>query len=104
MIEIKYFTDPGHGWAACKIETLHALGIAGQISFYSYMRGKTAYLEEDCDFALLLDALTRQKYLAALLSLLTVDEIKRSAAQPSAYMTQTHIKLHFVALRRLGAV
>lgn len=59
MIEIKYFTDPGHGWAACKIETLHALGIAGQISFYSYMRGKTAYLEEDCDFALLLDALTR---------------------------------------------
>jgi hypothetical protein len=48
--------------------------------------------------------MTRQKYLATLLSLLTVDEIKRSAAQPSAYMTQTHIKLHFVALRRLGAL
>ena len=47
--------------------------------------------------------MTRQKYLVALLSLLTVDEIKRSAAAPSAYMTQTHIKLHFIALRRLGA-
>lgn len=48
--------------------------------------------------------MTRSKYLAALLGLLTVDEIKRSAAQPSAFMTQTHIKLHFVALRRLGAL
>jgi hypothetical protein len=47
--------------------------------------------------------MTRQKYLAALIGLLTVDEIKRSAAAPSAYMTQTQIKLHFVALRRLGA-
>jgi hypothetical protein len=45
----------------------------------------------------------RQKYLAALMGLLTVDEIKRSAASPSAYMTQTHIKLHYIALRRLGA-
>ena len=59
MIEINYFTDPGHGWAACKIKTLHALGIADQISFYSYTRGKTAYLEEDCDFSVLLNALTR---------------------------------------------
>jgi hypothetical protein len=48
--------------------------------------------------------MTRQKYLTALISLLTVDEIKLSAAQPSAYMTQTHVKLHFVALRRLGAL
>lgn len=47
--------------------------------------------------------MTRQKYLSAILGLLTVDEIKRSAANPSAYMTQTHIKLHFIALRRLGA-
>lgn len=58
-MKINYYTDNGHGWAACKIETLHALGIAGKVSTYSYVRGKTAYLEEDCDFALLLDALTR---------------------------------------------
>ena len=48
--------------------------------------------------------MTRSKYLAALLGLLTVDEIKQSAVSPSAYMTPTHIKLHFVALRRLGAL
>ena len=48
--------------------------------------------------------MTRQKYLAALMGLLTIDEIKRSAASPSAYMTQTHIKLHYIALRRLGAL
>jgi hypothetical protein len=48
--------------------------------------------------------MTRQKYLAALMGLLTVDEIKRSVASPSAYMTQTHIKLHYIALRRLGAL
>jgi hypothetical protein len=45
--------------------------------------------------------MTRQKYLAALIGLLTVDEIKRSAANPSAYMTATHVKLHYIALRRL---
>ena len=56
---INYFTDPSHGWAACKLDTLHALGIADKISHYSYKRGQTAYLEEDCDFTVLLDALTR---------------------------------------------
>ena len=56
-MNIAYYTDAGHGWAACKIETLRQLGIADAISHYSYMRGRTAYLEEDCDFARLLDAL-----------------------------------------------
>lgn len=57
MIKINYFTDPGHGWAAVKIKVLQDLGIADQISHYSYSRGKTAYLEEDCDFSVLLNAL-----------------------------------------------
>jgi hypothetical protein len=56
-MKIMYYTDGGHGWAACKIDTLRALGIANQVSHYSYMRGKTAYLEEDCDFDLLMRAL-----------------------------------------------
>jgi len=56
-MNINYYTDAGHGWAACKIDTLRDLGIADAISHYSYMRGRTAYLEEDCDFARLLDAL-----------------------------------------------
>ncbi len=57
MLKINYFTDPGHGWAAVKIKILQDLGIADRISHYSYSRGKTAYLEEDCDFSLLIGAL-----------------------------------------------
>ena len=47
--------------------------------------------------------MTRSKYLRALLTLLTHEEIVRSAQQPSAYMTRTHVLLHYVALRRMGA-
>jgi hypothetical protein len=52
-LSLSYFTDPGHGWVSVKIDTLKNLGIADQISHYSYMRGKSAYLEEDCDLATL---------------------------------------------------
>jgi hypothetical protein len=48
-LSLSYFTDPGHGWVSVKIDTLKNLGIADQISTYSYMRGNSAYLEEDCD-------------------------------------------------------
>jgi hypothetical protein len=48
--------------------------------------------------------MTRSKYLSHLIGLLTVDEIKRSAANPTAYMSKTHVALHYVALRRLGAL
>jgi hypothetical protein len=52
-LKLNYFTDPGHGWVSVKLETLKTLGIAGKISGYSYMRGASAYLEEDCDLAAL---------------------------------------------------
>ena len=44
-----YFHDPGHGWLAVPKSELVQLGIADKISNCSYMRGATAYLEEDCD-------------------------------------------------------
>jgi len=47
--------------------------------------------------------MTRSEYLSALLRLLTIDEIKRSAAQPTRHMSKTHVLLHHVALRRLDA-
>ena len=52
-ISLYYYTDPGHGWVCVKLSVLRALGIADQISHYSYMRGSSAYLEEDCDLGLL---------------------------------------------------
>jgi len=42
-------TDPAHGWLEVPVRELQELGIADQISQYSYLKGDTAYLEEDCD-------------------------------------------------------
>lgn len=55
-LKLNYFTDPGHGWVSVKLQTLNDLGIADKISTYSYMRGSSAYLEEDCDLGLLYQA------------------------------------------------
>jgi len=44
-----FHSDPGHGWLAVKRSELVKLRILDQISPYSYQRGKTVYLEEDCD-------------------------------------------------------
>ena len=52
----KFYTDPGHGWVAVKIELIRELGVLDQISTYSYYRGLTAFLEEDCDATIFLDA------------------------------------------------
>jgi hypothetical protein len=57
MLKLKYYSDPGHGWIAVKLRVLYDLGIVQQISPFSYMRGKTAYLEEDCDMLILIEAL-----------------------------------------------
>lgn len=56
-LKLKYYTDPGHGWVAVKKTLLVKLGIADKISVYSYMKGKTAYLEEDDDASKLVDML-----------------------------------------------
>ena len=44
-----FYQDPGHGWLAVKREWLQALGLEDRITPYSYQRGQTVYLEEDCD-------------------------------------------------------
>ena len=47
--------------------------------------------------------MTRRQYLNAVLRLFkTPDEIRRSAENPSKYMTRTHVLLHYAALKRLG--
>lgn len=45
-----YYSDPGHGWIAVKIKVLSELGLSpSDFTGYSYLRGKTIYLEEDDD-------------------------------------------------------
>lgn len=59
--KVKFYSDPGHGWAAVKRKVLDDLEIANKISAYSYQKGNTVYLEEDCDFSVLADALKAKK-------------------------------------------
>ena len=49
MTEFTFYSDPGHGWVAVPKALLRELGIAAKITSYSYERGETAFLEEDCD-------------------------------------------------------
>ena len=54
------YSDPGHGWGKVKRSVLHNLGIANNISAYSYQRGEYVYLEEDCDLSTLCMALNQR--------------------------------------------
>ena len=67
-ITIQVFEDPGHGWARFPKARLEKLGIADKISSYSYMRGDQAFLEEDCDLAVLVGALKQRGYTVKFLS------------------------------------
>ena len=51
-----YFKDPGHGWLRVKRTELESLGIAGDITPYSYAKGQWVYLEEDLDMATFMKA------------------------------------------------
>lgn len=60
-ITIKFYSDPGHGWGAVKRKLLIDSGVAEQISTYSYQKGDTVYLEEDCDLPKFASAMLYQK-------------------------------------------
>jgi len=57
MHKLTFHSDPGHGWLECPRSLLDTLGIAADVSPYSYTDGPRAYLEEDSDAGLLLRAL-----------------------------------------------
>lgn len=50
------YVDPGHGWLKVKLSLLEKLGIKDKITPYSYLRGDSAYLEEDSDIGTFLKA------------------------------------------------
>ena len=55
-----FYSDPGHGWLQVKLDELVELGIQDKISHYSYIRGDTVYLEEDCDMSTFMNAMEAQ--------------------------------------------
>lgn len=52
----KFYSDPSHGWLAVKKQELIDLDILNKISEYSYVKGKTVYLEEDRDASIFINA------------------------------------------------
>lgn len=51
-----FYTDAGHGWLRVSHSELAELGLTDKISPYSYRDHQFAYLEEDCDASLFVDA------------------------------------------------
>jgi hypothetical protein len=49
MTQYTFHEDPGHGWLEVTRTELVRLGIASRISAYSYQKGDSVFLEEDCD-------------------------------------------------------
>ena len=58
MAKYRFYEDAGHGWLSVAVNELVALGIADDISTYSYLSPslKWAYLEEDRDLTIFLNA------------------------------------------------
>lgn len=57
-----FYADPGHGWLAVNYDDIADVGLTvDKFSPYSYVRGTTLFLEEDCD-ATLFFAAYRAKY------------------------------------------
>ena len=51
-LHARKYEDPGHGWLAIPMQWLEQFGLVNKVSCFSYRRGETAYLEEDCDATL----------------------------------------------------
>ena len=54
---LTFVSDPGHGWLEVPLVDIAALGMETQISPCSFIDGRFAYLEEDEDYAVYMDAL-----------------------------------------------
>lgn len=80
-LTLVFHSDPGHGWLEVPVAHLRELGIAGEISGYSYLRHGprhgSAFLEEDCDAPCFLRAAR-----AAGWDVTTRDNYLRSTANP----------------------
>lgn len=58
--QLTFISDPGHGWLAVPLTDIAILGIEGEISSCSFIKGEFACLEEDGDCARYIDALAER--------------------------------------------
>lgn len=59
---LTFTSDPGHGWLSVSLKDIVALGIKDKISSCSYMTLTRAYLEEDCDASVFINAAKERKW------------------------------------------
>lgn len=59
-LKITCFADGGHSWFSVKRQLLKDLGIEKEITRFSYQKGESVYLEEDCDSATFFDAYAKK--------------------------------------------
>lgn len=57
-----YYQDPSHGWVKVPKSILRKLGIEKDISKYSYENGEFAYLEEDRDVLIFMEAMKKTNH------------------------------------------
>ena len=65
-MNLRYISDPGHGWLEVPKTLLVELAIQDKITPYSYENGRMAYLEEDCDMATFMQACYANKQLISI--------------------------------------
>ena len=55
-----FYSDPQHGWLRVPLANLRGVGVSlDMLSHYSYRKGDTIYLEEDCDAGVFIKAYRR---------------------------------------------
>ena len=65
-MNLRYITDPGHGWLEVPKTLLVELAIQDKITPYSYENGGMAYLEEDLDMATFMQACYANKHVVSI--------------------------------------
>jgi hypothetical protein len=55
--QLTFVSDPGHGWLEVPLADIALLNLETKISACSFINGRFAYLEEDEDYTVYLDAL-----------------------------------------------
>ena len=61
-LELTFHSDPGHGWLEVPKRLLSDLAIQTKITPWSYMDDDNAYLEEDLDYSVFVEAAKAQGY------------------------------------------
>jgi hypothetical protein len=79
--QLTIITDPGHAWLRVPLVEIAQLGIEDQISAYSFINGRFAYLEEDRDAGRYQAAREAQGHPQPSLHIQHVDHFNRNQAR-----------------------